>query len=695
MGEVYRAEDGRLKRTVALKVLPAAVAEDADRLARFHREAETLAQLDHPNIVTIFSVDHVEEVRFLTMTWVDGPTLEAALPSEGLALDEFFGIAVPLTDALSAAHDKGITHRDLKPANVMLTGQGEVKVLDFGLAKSCDCLIDVDPDAETIVRQGNLIGSLPYMAPEQVRDLDVDSRTDVFSLGVMLYELATGQRPFAGASAGDLVSSILRDSPPPVDQARPELPRHLGRILQRALHKDPERRYQSAKGLRNALEDLRTEVSRQAPEIRTIAVLPFVDMSPERDQGYFCEGVAEEILGALASLQSLSVAARASSFQFREGALDVREIGTRLNVQAILDGSVRKAGQRLRINAQLINVADGYHLWSERYDRELEDVFAVQDEIAASVVAALKLTLSPREEEALKSSRAAELEAYDFYLRGRREIDRWTRGSLETALEMFTRSVEIDPDYAPGWAGISDAHAHLFSWFGACSDDLAEADRTSRRAVDLAPGSAEAHASRGLVLSLRNEDGATASFERALELNPSLYEAYWHFGRDEFRCGRLEHAVELLEKARDVRPEEYQASLLLPGFYCDLDQPEKAEAAERIGLERVRKRLELAPSDSRAYSLMTSVLFRHGEVDEAFVAAERALEISPDEPSTLYNIACFYATAGELDKAMDCLEKAHESNFGFRSWIEKDHDLDPLRDLPRFIELFSPAESAD
>jgi non-specific serine/threonine protein kinase len=687
MGEVYRAEDGRLKRTVALKMLPDAMCEDAGHLARFHQEAETLAQLDHPNIVTIFSIEEADGVRFLTMAWIDGETLDGAIPDKGFALDAFFDIAIPLSEAMAAAHDQGIVHRDLKPANVMLATGGALKVLDFGLAKSAGGLGDVDPDAVTLTRDGELVGSLPYMAPEQVRGEDIDVRADVFALGTMLYELATGERPFKGASAGDLISSILRDSPPPVNQLRPELPQHLARIIRRCLHKEPDRRFQSAKGLRNDLADLRTEMRGSArAEVTSVAVLPFLDMSPERDQAYFCEGIAEEILNALAGLRGLHVAARTSSFQFRERALDVREIGQRLNVDVILDGSVRKAENRLRIVAQLVNVADGYHLWSERYDRELEDVFAIQDEIAGCVVQALELTLTPHEERAIKKHRAANLEAYDYYLRGRQEAEKITHERLQVALEMFRKAIEIDPTYAPAWAGLADAHSWLFGWYGSCEDDFEEADRASRRAVELAPDSADAWISRGHVKSLRFEPGAAADFERALELNPAAFDAYWLYGRHHARRGRLEDAAAMLEKAATIRPEDYQALLLLPQFYRG-DNPARADEAARLGVERARRRLELNPTDARALYLSAGPLLQLGRSKEAHAAAERALAIDPEDPVILYNVACFFSIAGEIDRALECLEQAVRRDFGQRDWFEHDSDLDNVRSDPRFKAL--------
>ncbi|MEE9561776.1 MAG: serine/threonine-protein kinase, partial [Thermoanaerobaculia bacterium] len=424
MGAVYVAEDETLGRSVALKVLPPEMADNPDRLRRFEREAKTVAALNHPNIVTIHSVEAVEGVHFITMELVDGESLESHIPSGGMDLKRFFALAVPLADALDTAHARGITHRDLKPANVMLSAEGRVKVLDFGLAKlaqGADVAEETQIRTQTLTQEGTILGTVPYMSPEQVQGLPTDSRTDIFSLGVMLYEMATGKRPFAGETQAALISSILKDVPQPANEVKDELPNHLGRVIRRCLEKAPGRRYQTARDLKNELEELEREAGAEEPEkIPSMAVLPFADFSPDKDQDYFCEGIAEEIINLLVKVEGLRVASRTSAFQIKAAATDIREIGEKLNVDTVLGGSVRKAGDRLRVTAQLINVADGYHIWSERYDRTMEDIFAIQDEIGEAIVEALKIELSP-EAKADKRKKEAETDpqAYDLYLRGR------------------------------------------------------------------------------------------------------------------------------------------------------------------------------------------------------------------------------------------------------------------------------------
>ncbi|HEX7880986.1 MAG TPA: serine/threonine-protein kinase, partial [Candidatus Eisenbacteria bacterium] len=414
MGEVYRARDARLGRDIAVKVLPSDTARHPDRLARFEREARTVAAMNHPNIVTIHSIEQDGDVRFLTMELVDGDSLDHQVTPGGLAVARLLGLAVPLADALVAAHERGVVHRDLKPANVMVTRAGRVKVLDFGLAKGVDPASDIDSTqaatlASPISTAGQVVGTVPYMAPEQVRGEPADARTDLFALGVLLYELLVGTRPFTGKSFADVSSAILRDQPAPVSTRRPDAPADLARIIMRCLEKDPRHRFQTALDVYNELQlvkraenpsttsasssAVKAVASPAAADPPSIAVLPFVSRGRDEEDEYFADGLADELMSVLARIRGLRVAARTSTFSFRGKDATIAEIGRALNVGTILEGSIRKSGPRMRISVQLVNVADGYHLWTETYDRTLEDIFAVQDEIAQAVVKELRTVL--------------------------------------------------------------------------------------------------------------------------------------------------------------------------------------------------------------------------------------------------------------------------------------------------------------
>ncbi len=701
MGAVYAAEDTNLGRKVALKVLPAVMATDPERLKRFQREAKTVAALNHPNIVTIFSVEEADDTRFITMELVEGKSLDQIISRRSLPIDKFFQIAIPLADALSAAHRRGVTHRDLKPANIMISEDGRVKVLDFGLAKlqiEAGSAEGQEDMTQALTQEGVVMGTIPYMSPEQVQAKTVDHRTDIFSLGVIFYEMASGNRPFGGDSSADLISSILRDIPRPVNEINLELPNHLGRILKRCLEKEPGRRYQTALDIRNELEELQSEAKAAKKESApSVAVLPFVDMSPNKDQDYFCEGIAEELINGLGRIQNLRVASRTSAFQFKETTLDIREIGDRLSVSTVLEGSVRKAGDHLRITAQLVNVTDGYRLWSDRYDREMKDVFAIQDEIAESIVDALEVTLSPKERRAIQSVATRDVEAYDYYLRGRKYFYQMNRKSFEFAREMYSKAIEIDPNYALAYAGIADCCSLLYQYADSSQENQDQAFSASLKALELDPELAEAHASRGLALSISKKFAdAEEQFETAIHLNPKLFEAYYFYARDCLAQGKLAKSAQLFEKASEVRPEDYQAPLLLRQVLIGMGASRNVtDQALRKALEVVEKHLELNPDDARAHYLGGSALIELGQTEKGLEWARRALEIDPQEPAILYNVACAHSIAGASDEALGYLEQAIAAGFGYKEWLENDSDFDTIRENPRFQALLDRLAPAD
>jgi len=701
MGAVYAAEDAHLDRKVALKVLPASMASDPDRLGRFEREAKMVAALNHPNIVTIFSVEESEGNRFITMELVEGRSLDALISGSGLPLEKFLEIALPLADALSAAHQRGITHRDLKPANIMVSDDDRVKILDFGLAKlHLEATAgDGNEDAtQALTQEGVVMGTIPYMSPEQVQAKPVDHRTDIFSLGVIFYEMTTGRRPFGGDSSADLISSILRDAPRPVNEIKVDLPNHLGRILKRCMEKDPDRRYQTALDIRNEIEELQQEArTTKLEEAPSVAVLPFADMSPKKDQDYFCEGIAEELINGLGRIQNLRVASRTSAFNYKEAASDIREIGESLNVSTILEGSVRKAGDHLRITAQLVNVADGYRLWSDRYDREMKDVFAIQDEIAESIVEALEVTLSPKERRAIQNVATRDVAAFDYYLKGRKYFYEMSRRSFEFAREMYSKSIELDPNYALAFAGIADCCSLLYQYADSSEENQRQAEDASKKALELDPELAEAHASRGLALSIgKKYDLSEEHFEQAISLNPKLFEAYYFYARDCLAQGKLAKSGQLFEKAIEVRPEDYQAPLLLRQVLIGMGASRNVtDQALRKALKIVEKHIELNPDDARAHYLGACALMETGEKKKALQWANRAMAIDPEEPAILYNVACVYSIAGEVEAAISYLEQAVNAGFGYREWLENDSDLDALRENSRFQALIARLGPAD
>ena len=420
----------------------------------------------------------------------------------------------------------------------------------------------------------------------------------------------------------------------------------------------------------------------------SIAVLAFSDISSSKDQEYFCDGISEEIINNLSRIKGLRVSSRTSSFAFKEKSEDIRMIGRRLGVSTVLEGSVRKAEGRLRITAQLINAEDGYHLWSERYDRELKDIFVIQDEIARSIAATLKIALTPREKIALGKAPTNDLEAYDYYLRGKQFFYQYKRKGIEFALKMFTRAIEIDPTYARAFAGIADCSSFLFMHAGSHDCHREQADSMSRRALELDPDSAEAHVSRGVACSLNDSyTEAEKEFDLAIHLDPTLFEAYYFYARTCFAQGKLEKTIQLYEKSSQVNPQDYQAPLLVAQIYSDLGDADKAEAARRRGIQAAEDVLKLNPDDTRALYMGANGLVALGENEQGLEWANQALAIDPDEPMVLYNVACIQSLALRIDDALNSLEKAVQNGLTHKHWLEHDSNLDPLRNHVRYKRL--------
>ena len=691
MGVVWKAHDLKLDREIAVKFLPEELADDPEKRAYFEREAKAVAALRHPNIVTIYAVAEADGFNFFTMELVEGEPLSKSIVPGGVSLERFFAIAVQLADAVAAAHERGILHRDLKPGNVMVGPSGSLKILDFGLAR---VLKPVAPlaggsEAPTATLTEGLSGTICYMSPEQLRGEMLDHRSDLFSLGILLFELATGRLPFRGETPVDAIASILKDNPLSAVDLNPRLPRQLDRIFLHCLEKDVRYRMASAPNLRDELEQLRLEEKTvRTEDIPSIAVLPFVDMSQEKDQTYFCEGIAEEIINALCRLERLRVSSRTASFQFSGITLEPREIGRRLHVETLLEGSVRKSGNRLRITAQLVDTARGFHIWSESFDREPRDIFEIQEEIAQNIVRALQVTLGPQEKGALLSVPTRHVQAYDYYLRGRSFYFRYGRHDIEFALQLFTRATELDSEYAQAYAGLSDCWSYIYLYSERKDAIRKQAEAASSRAVELAPDCAQAQASHALAKSLvGSKEEADRAFETAVKLDPGLFEAWYFYARHCFVHGDLERAVRYYEEARRVRPDDYQAPLLMAQIYDDLKRPEEAKTARKRGVALVADRIELHPDDARALYMGANGLVALGEVERGLEWARRARDIAPDEPMLLYNLGCIYSLAGEIEEAIDCLERAVAQGLTQKGWYEHDSNLDALRPHPRFKAL--------
>jgi serine/threonine protein kinase/Flp pilus assembly protein TadD len=675
MATVFLAMDVRHDRKVALKVLHSELSS-ALGPDRFLREIKLAARLNHPHIVPLFDSGEAGGFLYYVMPVVEGESLRDRLLREGkIPLEESLNVVRGVASALDYAHRQNIVHRDIKPENIMLQ-EGEAVVMDFGIAKA--------------------------VSPEQAAgETQIDGRSDQYSLGCVLYEMLSGKKPFTGPTAQAVLSKRFSDPVPSIRQVYPEATEFVETAMLRALSKESTARFTTTMDFAKALVASHLTTPDGSPltpggiSVKSIAVLPFNNMSSDPEGDFFADGIAEEIINALSKIKALKVSSRTSSFTFKGKNEDIREIGRRLQVSTILEGSVRKAGKRLRLTAQLINASDNAQLWAERYDRELEDVFAIQDEIASSIVAALRVVLSDDEKKAIEQVPTANVEAYGFYLRGRQYFHQHRRKAHEYARQMFERAIELDPNYALAHSGVADCCSFLYQYFDASPSNLRRADAASRRALELAPSLAEAHASRGLAVSLSGRfEEADTEFEMAMKLDPKSFEAAYFYARSCVAQGKFEDAAKWFERAIAVRPEDFAALGLLSTVYRGIGKIDEAVQASRRAYDTARKHLELTPDDPRALYMGAMALSALGETEKARDWNRRALAMDPDDPSVLYNIACAFALEGQGAEAISTLHKALDNGFGHWKWLENDSDLDSLRGNPEFIALLAkkPAE---
>jgi serine/threonine protein kinase/tetratricopeptide (TPR) repeat protein len=684
MAVVYRARDTRHDRPVALKVLHPEIAAVLGT-DRFFQEIRLAARLNHPHIIPLHDSGEADGTLYYVMPLIDGPNLRQRLDREGrLPPDQAIDLAQQIASALDYAHRAGIVHRDIKPENIMLY-EGEALVADFGIAKAVSAA-----GGANLTQTGIAIGTPAYMSPEQAAgETELDGRSDEYSLACVLYEMLTGEPPFTAASPQALIAKRFTDTPRAVSAIIPAIPEFVSQAVRRALAREAKERFATTAEFGAALES-KQKHGGSGDDKPSIAVLPFANMSTDPENEFFSDGIAEEIINALTKVQSLEVVSRTSAFAFKGKNLDMREIGRQLGVRTLLEGSVRKAGNRLRVTAQVIDVETGYHLWSERFDREMADVFAIQDEIAANIVKALRVVLSKREESAIKAARTRNVRAYEYYLRGRQLYHQWRRESWEAAEDMFRRAIALDPEYALAYTGLADSSAVRHMYFTGGDEALQQADSASQRAVELDPTLAEAHAARGLALSCQKRlDEADDELRQAMELDPTLFEAPYYYARMLQMQGRMAEAAEYFDRAAELREDDFQAAGLAQSLYREMGRTDDMKRAANLCVDAARRAISVNPGDSRALQYGALALWNLGEAAESKAWIDRAAEVDPNEISSLYNVACLAALTGSPERALDLLERAVDLGWSRPEWLRSDPDLASVRAHPGYESLLA------
>ena len=747
MGVVWRAEDERLKRNVAIKVLPEAMAADPARLELFQREAETIASLDHPNIVTIHSVEEVDGVHFLVMGLVEGRTLDQIVPEGGLDGPTYFRVAVSLVDALAAAHDRGVIHRDVKPTNIMINREGRVRVLDFGLAKLGPSASPGDDMTRTVITDASVVGTIPYMSPEQLEAKPVDSRADIFSLGAVLYEMATGHRPFGGDSAIQVMTSIMRDDPQAILESRTDLPPRLSEVVHQCLEKAPDARFQTAKDVRDELRSLKRESTASGParpasgptrepkpgrtprrwliaalvavvalivgawwlsqrdtprpaapvaggaalganEIPRIAVLPLTNLSGDPGKEYFADGMTEALITDLAKIGGLQVISRSSVMRYKEAGTPLQEIADELNVDYVIEGSVIPAGEQVRITAQLIHVASDTNLWAENYDERLEDILSVQGRVALAVAQQVQVQLSPRETERLAGGGTVDARAYPLYLQGRFNQNRRTKEGFESSLELFEEALRIDPEFAMAHAGKADSLTLLGEYLYLPPEQaFPAAKKAALRALELDDTLGEAHAALGETLHYYDWDLAEAKeqFQKAVELSPGYARAHQWYAEVLINMGRVDESMVHAQKAVELDPHS-------PIVRYEIALNYHFSRRYDLALEQGLRDLERDP-DFWVHRWGIAYIYSHLERhDEAIEAGREAVRMSGESPFSLCALGWILARAGEVEEArqIDAELEAREQ-LGIFTPFRRSTIHIGLGDFDRAFELLEEA----